>query len=356
VGSAQSLCERLRITPDELKNRLAFLSYSDEDRQNLTTISEVIRLHIDEMIALFYAHLNQFDELRSILSEPGLMERLKLKQRNYLLTLGQSAEVLDYAEGRLRIGLTHERVGLKQKWYLGAYSVLFRVIVLHLTEHYAGQVSRLVSLILTVDKLLRFDEIFVVETYYDSTTRRQADSFDQLNAAHDRLSRIARLDPLTQVNNRRSLMELLERELRRCRRYHHPFTVLFMDVDHFKTINDRYGHAAGDTVLQRIVQAAGRLTRPPDIMGRYGGEEFAIGLVECAVTDARLIAERIRAAIAQSVFSLEGQPIAVTVSIGIAALTPEIDHVDMLINCADRALYEAKSCGRNRVAVYAAPC
>lgn len=352
MGSAKSLCEEFDITPEELESRLAFLSFSEEDRQNLRAISLVIQQHVDDMIAVFYEHLIQFRELRDILCEPGLMERLKLKQREYLLTLGQSAEGRAYAEGRLRIGLVHERVGLKQKWYLGAYSALFRVIVQQLAAQYAGDVRRLVSLMVTVDKLLRFDEIFVVDTYYHATTQRLAESLQQLHAAHEELIKVARLDPLTRVNNRRALMELLELELQRCRRYHHPFTVLFLDVDHFKFINDRFGHAAGDTVLQRIMQVASSLTRPPDIIGRYGGEEFAIGLVECDLAGARPIAERIRSAIEQSVLPWEGQRIAATVSIGLAPLTPDIEKIDRLIDRADQALYDAKACGRNRIEVY----
>lgn len=349
---AESLCDQLRITPEELKSRLAFLSFSEEDRQNLNAIGQVIRLHVDEMIAVFYDHLNRFEELRAILSEPGLMERLKIKQREYLLTLGQSADAMDYAERRLRIGCVHERVGLKQKWYLGAYSALFRVIAAQLAAQYAGEVRRLVSLILTVDKLLRFDEIFVVDTYYHTTTQRLAESLQELNTAHHQLIEISRLDPLTQVNNRRSLMEMLELEVLRCRRYRHPLAVLFLDIDRFKAVNDRYGHALGDKVLQRIVQVAGSVIRPPDIFGRYGGEEFVIGLVECDLEGAQPIAERIRLAIERSALTWEGQMISVTVSIGIAVLTPDIESAETLIGRADRALYEAKACGRNRVEVY----
>jgi diguanylate cyclase (GGDEF)-like protein len=352
MESAKSLCEECGITPEELDSRLAFLSFSKEDQRNVQAISLVIREHVDEMITVFYEHLNRFEELREILSEPGLMQRLKLKQRDYLLTLGDSVGAQTYAEGRLRIGLVHERVGLKQKWYLGAYSLLFRVIVQQLATQYKGDVPRLVSLMVTVDKLLRFDEIFVVDTYYRATTQRLAESLQQLNSAHEELKQVARLDPLTRVNNRRALLEQLEMELQRCRRYHHPFTVLFLDVDHFKVINDRFGHVAGDMVLQRIMQLAGSLTRPPDIVGRYGGEEFAIGLVECDLTGARPIAERIRSAIEQLVLSWEGQRIAVTVSIGLAVLTPDIEKIERLIDRADRALYEAKASGRNRIEVY----
>jgi diguanylate cyclase (GGDEF)-like protein len=352
MEQGESLCDQLGITADELKGRLAFLSFSPEDQENLTGIGDVIRLHVDDIIGAFYDHLNGFDEMRRLLSEPGLVERLKTKQREYLLTLGQSGGAVSYAEGRLRIGLAHERVGLKQKWYLGAYSALFRLIVLRLAEEYSGDARRLVSVIQTVDKILRFDEIFVVDTYYHMTTKRLAESLQELSSAHDQLMESSRLDPLTQVSNRRALMERLELEFQRCRRYGHPLGVLFLDVDHFKAVNDRYGHTLGDSMLQRIVHVIGGITRPSDIFGRYGGEEFVVGLVECGSEAATQTAERIRMAIERSRITWQGQEVGVTASIGIAMLTPDVSNVDTLIRCADRALYRAKAGGRNRVQIF----
>lgn len=356
VKTSGTLCDRSQITAEELQTRLAFLSFSPEDQQNLGEIGEVIRSHVDEIVAEFYDHLTRFEELRGmILSEPNLVQRLKGTQRQYLLSLGQSADDPEYAEGRLRIGFAHERVGLKQKWYLGAYHKLFELILQPLTARYPGDARRLSSLILTLNKILKFDEIFAVETYYQATMQRLEGSLQhlqQLNEAHRQLIEISRLDPLTQANNRRALLESLELELHRSLRYHHPFALLFLDVDHFKKINDRYGHAFGDKVLQWIVGVARGQVRPPDIVGRYGGEEFAIGLVECSLEGAQRIAERIRLRIAESPMAWKHHVASVTVSIGIAMLTPDADRVEILIDRADRALYEAKSRGRNRVEVF----
>jgi diguanylate cyclase (GGDEF)-like protein len=350
--AARSLCDQLQITAGELQTRLAFLSFGAQDGRNLVEIRDVIFSCVDELIGAFYDHLLQFEELREILSDPKLVERLKGSQRQYLLSLGQSADCVEYAEGRLRIGFMHERVGLKQKWYLGAYHKLFELILQRLAVRYSGDACRLSSLVLTLNKVLRFDEIFVVETYYHATIQRLEDSLCQLKDAHRQLIEISRLDPLTQADNRRALMESLELELRRSLRYHHPFALLFLDIDRFKEINDRYGHAFGDKVLQRIVGVARRQVRPPDIIGRYGGEEFAIGLVECSLEGAQRIAERIRLRIAESSIVWEQNVASVTVSIGIAMLTPDVDRVETLIDRADRALYEAKAEGRNRVKMF----
>ena len=354
--AAKSLCDQLRITGEELQTRLAFLSFGKEDRRNLVEIHEEISSHIDEIIGEFYDHLLQFEELRVILSDVKLVERLKGTQRQYLLSLGLSADCVEYAEGRLRIGLTHERVGLKQKWYLGAYHKLFGLILQRLAVRYSGDAGRLSSLVLTLNKIITLDEVFVVETYYHASMQRLEDSLHRLNDAHRQLEGLSRQDSLTPVDNRRALMEALALEFHRSRRYQHPFALLFLDVDHFKEINDRHGHQFGDHVLLHVVQSARGIIRPSDIMGRYGGEEFMIGLVECDQSGALQIAERIRLKIALEQFTWEHHSTVVTVSIGVVMLSPEIDQVETLVTRADQAMYYAKHRGRNRVELYGEAC
>ena len=354
--ATRSLCDQLQITAEELQTRLAFLSFGAQDGRNLVEIHDVISSCLEELIAEFYDHLLQFEELRGILSDPKLVERLKGAQRQYLLSLGQLGDGVEYAEERLRIGLTHERVGLKQKWYLGAYHKLFELIVQPLAVRYSGDAGKLSSLVLTLNKVLRIDEIFVVETYYHAKMQRLEDSLCQLKDAHRQLEGLSRQDSLTPVNNRRALMEALALEFHRSRRYRHPFALLFLDLDHFKEINDRHGHAFGDHVLLHVVQLARGIIRPPDIIGRYGGEEFVIGLVECDQADALQIAERIRLKVAQDQFAWEHHVTAVTVSIGVVMLSPDIDQVETFITRADQAMYHAKRRGRNRVELYNEAC
>lgn len=354
--ATSSLCVQLQITAEELQTRLAFLSFGEQDRRNLVEIHNVISSRVDEIIREFYDHLLQFEELRGILSDRKLVERLKGSQRQYLLGLGQLGDYVEYAEARLRIGLAHERVGLKQKWYLGAYHKLFELILQQLAIRHSGDACRLSSLVLTLNKVLRLDEIFVVETYYHATMQRQEASLRQLKDAHRQLEGLSRRDSLTPVSNRRALMETLALEFHRSRRYRHPFALLFLDVDHFKEINDRHGHTFGDHVLLHVVRLARGMIRPPDIIGRYGGEEFVIGLVECDQAGALQIAERIRLKIAQDPFAWEHHVTAVTVSIGVAMLSPDIDQVETLVARADQAMYHAKRRGRNRVELYNEEC
>ena len=168
------------------------------------------------------------------------------------------------------------------------------------------------------------------------------------------LRRHASIDPLTGVLNRRDLLVRGGEDLARADRYGHPGTVLMMDIDHFKRINDTFGHAEGDEALRRFAAACEEVLRENDLFGRMGGEEFAIVLPETTVEGGRLLAERLRKRVAEIEISAEGKRLAMTVSIGVAAQRLGKDNIETLLSRADRALYRAKQQGRNRVVVGAA--
>jgi diguanylate cyclase (GGDEF)-like protein len=156
------------------------------------------------------------------------------------------------------------------------------------------------------------------------------------------------VDGLTGVNNKRFLLETLEREIPRARRHERPLTLVMMDIDHFKNINDTYGHLAGDYVLKEQAQLVKSRLRPDDVLGRYGGEEFAILLPETALEGGVAIAEELRSMIQDHSFSFEQEKIQVTMSMGLAQLEDGWD-VPSFIKQADERLYAAKREGRNRV-------
>jgi diguanylate cyclase (GGDEF)-like protein/PAS domain S-box-containing protein len=160
---------------------------------------------------------------------------------------------------------------------------------------------------------------------------------------------LARTDGLTQVANRRYLTELGERELNRARRFGHPLSALMIDIDHFKDVNDQYGHAQGDRVLRLLVACCQEMIRDVDTLGRYGGEEFVILLTETNAAGAYRLAERLVANVAQMAIETDQSKISVTVSIGVAAADLAHDDLEALIARADNALYAAKRAGRNRV-------
>jgi diguanylate cyclase (GGDEF)-like protein len=176
-----------------------------------------------------------------------------------------------------------------------------------------------------------------------------------------RLLRSGFTDVLTGWNNRRYLSVRLEEELARARRDRGGLVCLMLDVDHFKQVNDTWGHAAGDAVLRELAQRIETQVRASDVAARYGGEEFVVLLPNTLVESAKLLAERIRAAIAKTPFDLPGgETVTITVSIGISEVHPGPADSDLkttgdsLVARADVALYAAKSAGRDRVVVEAA--
>jgi diguanylate cyclase (GGDEF)-like protein len=162
--------------------------------------------------------------------------------------------------------------------------------------------------------------------------------------------RLAALDELTGVANRRSIIAALDRDVGRAIRTHESMAVMMVDIDHFKRVNDTYGHLAGDQVLRCVVDVIQHRIRAQDIVGRYGGEEFLVVLADTSAQGARQLAEQLRAAVQATHCAYSGESIAVTVSVGVfgGRLEPG-DSWDQLIHAADMALYRAKQEGRNRV-------
>jgi len=165
---------------------------------------------------------------------------------------------------------------------------------------------------------------------------------------HEEIYRLMTVDGLTQLFNRRFFNETLEREINRCKRYERPLALLMFDVDHFKLINDEWGHVAGDALLRQLSNVVRLRVRREDILARVGGEEFAAILPEIEMAGALVTAEKIREVVEASAFVFEDNVMPCTVSVGAAALDAD-DDPKALYARADAALYRAKSTGRNRV-------
>ena len=166
--------------------------------------------------------------------------------------------------------------------------------------------------------------------------------------------RLATIDPLTGVYNRRTFLELAEREMSRCGRTGAALSVIMLDIDHFKRVNDSFGHIAGDETLRRFVALVQGCLRRADLVVRLGGEEFSVLLPEVQLGEASALAERIRSAVAESPLVIGSSIIPITVSAGVAALHQADGHnIDHLLHRADSALYQAKNQGRNRVVAQA---
>ena len=167
-----------------------------------------------------------------------------------------------------------------------------------------------------------------------------------------RILKLATTDDLTGILNRRAFMERISQEINRSRREKAPLSFILSDIDHFKDVNDRHGHQAGDLVLQKFVKQLTSSSRPYDLVGRYGGEEFTICLPGADSSQAWLVAERMRKNVENMKIMLPDglQSIQITASFGTTSLLPESEEgVESLIKRADKALYKAKNEGRNRV-------
>ncbi|WP_158253750.1 sensor domain-containing diguanylate cyclase [Chromobacterium alticapitis] len=177
----------------------------------------------------------------------------------------------------------------------------------------------------------------------------------QRHGHEKQLYRLATQDGLTGLNNRRQFIELADRELERGRRTQGPLSVMMMDLDHFKQINDRHGHAVGDTVIRHFADLCRDALRASDLCGRLGGEEFAALLPDTALAEAMQVAERLRAAVAAARLPLDDGELSYTVSIGVAQQRPDEQDIDEVLSRADKQLYLAKHEGRNRVFAIDAP-
>jgi diguanylate cyclase (GGDEF)-like protein len=197
-----------------------------------------------------------------------------------------------------------------------------------------------------------------IDTLYRSTERMAyamteiEEANRQARALQAELRRLASTDELTGLANRRWFLEMATRELERCRRFRQAFSVLMVDVDHFKLINDTHGHAVGDAVLVAVARALESSLRSVDLLGRVGGEEFAAGLPQTLGDDALATAERLRANVEAISITLEsGATLRLTTSVGVTVVQAGDATLDVLMARADEALYTAKRAGRNRVVV-----
>ena len=171
---------------------------------------------------------------------------------------------------------------------------------------------------------------------------------EELIAAQESLRAQATHDALTGLWNRGAIFEILDKEIQRARRENVPVSAIMADLDKFKTVNDTYGHKAGDTVLHESARRMADVMRQYDTVGRYGGEEFLIVVPDCDIERAPSVAERLRECVAEKPFDIAGKSLDVTLSLGVAALDGRgVGSADTLLQAADKALYDAKNSGRN---------
>jgi diguanylate cyclase (GGDEF)-like protein len=266
----------------------------------------------------------------------------------YLTAVAHSA-VEARALARDRMAILYARAGLDLAAHFELSARLLTVVGEPAAPRWQSDPPRLVKALIEIQRLLWEDARCVADAFVRERERHLGELVKQLSVARTELAKVAHDDPLTGVRNRGYLVETLSVEFERARRYHEPFSLLFIDLDHFKSVNDAEGHEAGDKVLQEVAHVLKRAVRPQDILGRYGGDEFVVGLLRANAMTARQIAERLRSNVAARHLPAPSASPLVTLSIGAATMDESAESIVELIRIADAAMYAAKAGGRNQV-------
>jgi diguanylate cyclase (GGDEF)-like protein len=306
----------------------------------------VIAPNSQAIIDGFYAYLGSINETRPFLADKATVERLKETQKKYLENLGIHFDSQDYFESRLRVGQAHAWIGLGLSLYQCSYRLMTQLIIDHIPADCDVALSK--QFFSFIQKITALDMSLAIETYHITQVRTLEESLDRAHVQEDQLRIEARTDALTGLFNHEHILSTLRLTLQEDDMAGQPTSVMMADLDHFKDINDTYGHPVGDKVLMEISRRLGTALRDFDSLGRYGGEEFLIVLKNTSLVTALSVAERVRKHVSTGPISLHGLTVDVTISIGVAVVHPG-DGADDIVKRADKALYEAKAAGRNCV-------
>jgi diguanylate cyclase (GGDEF)-like protein len=328
--TAKRIAEDLNITADDFERRKAFLDIGPEDIRRIKAFREAIPELPVDLFDSFYQHLLSFDDVRAYFKDKETVQRLKDKQMAYFDQLFSGEYNEEYMLSRLHVGYVHVTLNIVPLWYIGAFNNYLQEIK-KLVDVYAEDKSATCQ---SITKMIMLEIVITMESYHYTKYKLQ-----------EELKQIAITDDLTGVFNRRKLEEVMCYEMDSAHRKKHALSILMLDIDHFKQVNDTYGHQAGDAVLIETVRLIRHCLRDSDYVIRYGGEEFLACLPKTPVRTAFEIADRLCRRIAEHTFSTAGR---ITVSIGIAEYAYG-ESRETYIRRADKQLYAAKQSGRNRV-------
>jgi len=345
--ASSKLCQQFGLDSESRNQRMKLLELTDDDLAlAITLVQTIIKPHIDEIVNQFYEKLMQDPTAYQFIGDPEMLRRLKKIQKNYLLNLGIDFDTESYFESRLRAGLAHAWVGLPLMTYQCGYHIQQKIIAQHIKDFATNNCADV--LIDFLAKIIALDMSLAIETYHSLKIQGLAQSLDNMQDKHRQLQKRANKDSLTGVLIRAQIFEKLKQLVHSEKTQPHNLSIMMVDIDHFKKINDEYGHQTGDLVLKQVVNRIKAAMRSVDLIGRYGGEEFLILLPKAALSAATKIAERIVSHVCSTPIKSNEILLDVSVSIGITEYA-ENDDGKHLIARADKALYQAKNSGRNQV-------
>lgn len=342
-------CKQFGFDSSVIGQRLAFIGLGDKDLALACRLNQVfIAPQVDSIIERFYEKLLKHPDSNQWLRNAEVLDSLKQAQKEYLLTLGIRFNEMDYFESRLKVGVIHAAIGLPLSTYQIAFALLTEIIIDSLPPSVWKDATEYHQLVNVLNKVVALDMTLATETYHYSHTSELQIQIDEAQSRELEFRSLAETDALTGLRSRDHTYNLLRNRISNARLSQGEISLLMLDLDYFKAINDTYGHQAGDAVLKQTADIIGDSLRDQDVAGRYGGEEFIIGLIDVSPSKTRHITERIRNRIAEAVYRLDNTDIQVTASIGVTRLQVD-DTLESLVSRADQALYEAKGAGRNRI-------
>lgn len=342
-------CELFDFDQEAMKNRLALMDMGEQELQLAKVFHEkIVHVALDQIIEEFYDALLAKPLFVQIMQQGGYdMTQLKKTQAHYLESMGLSFDTQAYFEARLKIGWVHLRVGVPLSLYQSSFRLLQEIFLKHicLTIRDGVEQQALMNFVL---RLTNLDMSLAVTAYHHAEVNDLERSLRDYQDEHVDLMRKVNTDDLTRLPTREVITRQISNELTRLDRREGSVFLIMADLDFFKKVNDQYGHLTGDEVLKGVASRIRKSLRGTDKVGRYGGEEFIILLIDKTQMQAEKIAERIRLHVASSPLKTHNSQIDITLSQGLAQAVAD-DSVESLIERADQALYEAKDKGRNCV-------
>ncbi len=329
------------------RERLAFLSLGEGDHELARAFARhVAKPQVEQLVDQFYLLLGQQHDFLAVMARGFDRDRLKRTMRDYLLHFGRDFDSQRYFDARLRIGLAHIWAGVDLSVYQCAYRLLQQLLIDAIPRDYAKR-EVLISFIL---KITTLDMSLAIEAYHCAQVEGLEEAYARARSRGALLAERLQRDGLTRVLTRESILGQLELLVSDQRQRERPAVVVMIDLDHFKQVNDQYGHLVGDDVLREVSQRLRGRLRAQDLIGRYGGEEFLLVLPQTGLARGREVCERLREVVAGMPVLSGNHKVTVTISIGVTEVTMT-EEVETVIQRADQAMYQAKQAGRNRVEV-----
>ena len=317
--------------------------------------NEVISPDSDALVASCFSILSENSRVFLLEKKIGI-ERFKREWREQLLCYGRGFDTPQYFAKRLAFAATFARVKIPLNLLQAKHLVTHNVLTGTLTDRFGETATILRPALECVARLTSLDLYLAAEGYHLPEISELEHAITGLREEISRLHHDASTDHLTGMMNYANLMEALQQHIDRTRqdgvprRHHRHLCLVMIDLDHFKKINDTYGHVVGDFVLRHVAGRIKAAVRDFDMVGRFGGEEFVIIMTDTTLHVAQTIAERVRQVVMDTPLHLKELSIEITISLGVAMLL-EGERKEALLERADAAMYEAKKEGRNRVKI-----